>query len=769
MATFRYAGDQSAVDYGSMPTGMSDFEQQAVANNTAATAATAATNENAGGDPSGQNQSAFEEAALASQQTEGSGPSASGTSLRSNPLDDYVNYTYGLSLYALAPKDFNEISEGFSPDGKVLIVSGGQHGEGFSRAPGFEDDFYFENMKMSTVIGMNNRGRGSNVIDIHFTIVEPFGITLLNRLLSTADSLGANNWGEMPYLLQIDFFANAEGGSLVHPVEGQTKQIPLRAIECKIKASVRGSEYHFSAVPYSHMAFQENAGSTPAFHEVTAKTVKEFFSNEEDAAGSYTSALNSYQKKLADNKKYQEFPDIYEFAIDPDIEAAKIVAPKSNDVKKTPLASNNNKDANAAAGARAAKGGPPAPLSMSAQAISINAGTSIIDVINQVMRNCDYISNQVSTNKSGTIDWYRIIPSIEILEFDNVRKTYQKKYTYFVKKAVVYNTKYPDAPMSTPTRDNCSKEYLYMFTGQNQSILDFSIDFNSMFYTAMTANREKLKKVEVDIKTDIDEKDPGISNPATNGSITPKVIKTVVAQHDVSAIAEGTNDVKNVSANDLYKSIMSNSRGDMINVKLKISGDPHFIKQDDVFFKPTLDSSVGKIDGNGSLTTDGGELYVYLYFRTPTDIIQETGLYDFSTWKDSVFSGVYRILTIENMFDRGQFTQTLDLIRVFDQAEDKASAAGADGRGDDGYGGSADTGRGGNRQDGMTGQGALRSLTGPTDTNQQYSTANKENSNKADAADVDSYAQNIQALQNNVGNAVGQPISQVGGTVFAGS
>jgi hypothetical protein len=323
--------------------------------------------------------------------------------------------------------------------------------------------------------------------------------------------------------------------------------------------------------------------------------------------------------------------------------------------------------------------------------------------------------------------------------------------------------------MSTPTRDNCSKEYLYMFTGQNQSILDFSIDFNSMFYTAMTANREKLKKVEVDIKTDIDEKDPGISNPATNGSITPKVIKTVVAQHDVSAIAEGTNDVKNVSANDLYKSIMSNSRGDMINVKLKISGDPHFIKQDDVFFKPTLDSSVGKIDGNGSLTTDGGELYVYLYFRTPTDIIQETGLYDFSTWKDSVFSGVYRILTIENMFDRGQFTQTLDLIRVFDQAEDKASAAGADGRGDDGYGGSADTGRGGNRQDGMTGQGALRSLTGPTNTNQQYSTANKENSNKADAADVDPYAQNIQALQNNVGNAVGQPISQVGGTVFAGS
>ena len=769
MADFRYAAEQSAVDYGSAPTGMSDFEQQAVANNPAAT------DDTVDNVPNGQQQSDFNEAPAADQQTLGSN-GGSGSTLHPNPLDDYVNYTYGLSLFALSPEDYNGLSDGFSPDGKALIVSGGRHGSGFSRASGFEDDFYFENMKMSTVIGMNSRGRGSNVIEMQFTVVEPFGITLLNRLLDVADKLGAKNWGEMPFLMQIDFFANAEEGALVHPVEGQTKQIPMRLIECKVKASVRGSEYHFSAVPYSHMAFQENAGSTPAFHEVTAKTVKEFFSNDEDAAGSYTSALNSYQKKLAENKKYQEFPDKYEFIIDSDIEEAKIVIPKSNNVKSTPVANGNNKDATTADGVAAAKGGKPATLSMGAQAISINAGTSIIDVINQVMRNCDYISNQVLKKDAGQIDWYKIVPAVEILEFDNVRKTYQKKFTYYVKKAIVHNTKYPDAPMSVPSREDCSKEYLYMFTGKNQSVLDFNIDFNSMFYTAMTANREKLKKVEVDINTAKAEEDPGYSNSAANKTIAPNVIKTVAAQTDVSTSAEGTNDVKNVSANDLYKSIMSNSRGDMINVKLKISGDPHFIKQDDVFFKPSLDSSVGEIDGNGSLTTDGGELYVYLYFRTPNDIIQETGLYDFSTWKDSVFSGIYRIITVENIFERGQFIQNLDIIRLFGQSEDSAAGGG---------GGSGDSERSNDTTNGAEDQAAADAdqtsmemmqngstqsvLNEPNGLNQQYRTANKETSTGARNEDADPYAQNIQALQNNVGNASSQSIDQAGRNVFAGS
>lgn len=591
-------------------------------------------------------------------------------SARPNPLDEYVNYTYGLTLSALSPKEYNSGSTG-----QVLVASAGRRG---SRHSEFHEDFYFDNMKMTTLIGMNARSRSSNVIDIKFTIIEPYGISLLNRLLKVAGDVGAENWNEMPFLMQIDFFANGEDGSLINPVPDQTKKIPMKLIECKVKVSTKGSEYQFSAVPYHHAAFLENAGSTPAFLEVTAKTVKDFFSSDKDAKGSYTNALNSYQKTL-EERKFQEYPDEYEFVIDGEIADALLVNPKRNNVRSAPTANNNFKLATTADGIRAHKNpDAPATLGMDFQVTPINAGTSIIDVINQVIRNSTYISDQVGGGGGGEINWYKILPEVEVKSYDKIRKTYQKKYIYYIAKAKIYNTKYPDAPMSFPNK--WSKEYNYIFTGQNQQILDFAIDFNTMFYTVMTAHRDKLKKPEVNPDPTAKEEDEGYDNSSKEKTIDPNQVKTVAGQTDVSTLAEGNNDVKNISANDLYKSIMSNSRGDMINVKLKISGDPEFIKQDDVIGKPSLNPTAGEIGINNSLTSDGGEIHAYLNFRSPSDINQGSGLYEFDKYPGSVFNGIYRVITIENSFERGQFIQNLDLVRLFGQDSSGRSLMSSSGR-----------------------------------------------------------------------------------------
>lgn len=618
---------------------------------------------------------------------------------RPNPLDQYVNYTYGLTLFALSPEEFNGLSAGSTTSGQVLIASGGRRNKGLTRNSEFYEDFYFDNLKMNTVIGMNARSRSSNVIDIQFTVQEPYGISLLNRLLKVAGDLGAENWNEMPFLIQVDFFGNNEDGTLVNPIPDQTKKIPLKLIECKIKVSTKGSEYQFAAVPYHHSAFLENAGTTPAFLEVTAKTVKDFFSSGKDSPGSYTNALNSYQKSLAEKEnsaggKFQEYPDEYEFIIDDEIAEATLVNSKRNNVRSAPTANNNFKLATTSDGIRAHKDpDSPATLAMDFQVTPINAGTSIIDVINQVIRNSSYISDQVGGGGGGTISWYKILPKIEIKEFDKIRKVYQKKYIYYISKIELHNTKYPDAPMSLP--DRWSKEYDYVFTGKNQQILDFSIDFNTMFYTVMTAHRDKLKKQEITPDPKAEDEDEGYSNDSGEKTIDPNQVKTVAGQTDVSTLAEGNNDVKNISANDLYKSIMTNSRGDMVNVKLKVSGDPEFIKQDDIIMEPTLQPTVGEVtaESNNSLTTDGGEVYVYLRFRSPSDINQDSGLYDFEKYPDSVFNGLYRVITVENIFERGQFLQNLDLVRLFGQDSGGSEASGA-----------ADTGRAADIPSGATAQ-----------------------------------------------------------------
>ena len=67
---------------------------------------------------------------------------------------------------------------------------------------------------------------------------------------------------------------------------------------------------------------------------------------------------------------------------------------------------------------------------------------------------------------------------------------------------------------------------------------------------------------------------------------------------------------------------------------------------------------------------DGGEVYVNLTFRTPVDIDEDSGMMQFKD-KDilgptqtSLFSGLYRVMRVENEFRNGQFTQMLNLIRL---------------------------------------------------------------------------------------------------------
>ena len=632
-----------------------------------------------------------------------------GSATKGNPLDGYANYTYGLSLHIVPKETYNGLAAGgsYNAGSNVLIASAGRQGQaGFGRHPRFAEDFYFDSLKCTTVIGYNSMSRGTNVIDVNFTIIEPYGITLLDRLLAVATGIGAQNWNQMPFMLQIDFFGNTDDGT-PEQITGHTKYIPIKIIACNIKASARGSEYKFSAVPYNHVAVHDTLVAVPKNLEVVAGTVGEFFagagggegsSEGGDAAsgdsgdggtgaassaaggdagpgaagtgnssggsdedrGSFTAALNGYQKELFD-LGHQSLKDEYKFEIDGDIAKAFIVDNTNNNVKSAPMASSKNGQGMMKNGLAARLSGSSVPVTLGKQVIPINAGTSIVDVINMVIRNSTYISEQVNLKQSNSgagsssLDFYKIIPKIEIGEFDKKRKVYQKTITYQVKKSSYFNTKFPGAPRGIPS--SWQKEYNYIYTGKNNSILDFAIEFDTMFYTAMTANAKKLDRIPVTATEAEKEEEEGGGNDGGKEVVIDSLqCKFVPNQMQVGPEAIGHNQPKNIIANDLYQSIMSNSRGDMINVKLKITGDPTLIKQDDLY------GSLGS-----SVPMDAKEVFAKLTFKSPSDIQQDVGLYDFDSYPNAAFSGIYKIIVIDNVFERGQFTQTLDLIRLFEQ------------------------------------------------------------------------------------------------------
>lgn len=672
--------------------------------------------------------------------TDAAGTASSGNEVPkplSNPLHEYSTYTYGISLFVLSKDDYNTLVDGSSTDGWNPRYNLIAHAGGYKdiRHPAFYEDFYFDNLKMQTIVGMNNTTRGTNAVDLSFTIIEPYGLSLLDRLVAVGNdpTIGSKNYVSQPYLLQVDFFGSKELGDMHSPIPGLRKRIPIKFVEFKIKVGTKGSEYQIKAIPFSHGAFKESTNSSPANFEVKASTVGDFFSSinesslaaqksrldevrqelaaakldQADTGGnsarqveltkqieqlkaevnkpfsttSYAGAWNAWQQSVVDSKKVK-IPNEIAFEIDSSISDSPIVDPARMNYSRVAVVDNpktNQQSANTQVSAKT----PANSFDTKKMMFNVSSGTSTVDIINLVMRNSDYIKKQVVdplTDKNTfpdekSIDYFKIIPKITLKAIDPQRGEYATKTTYYIVPYTYYNTKHPNLPKAKPV--GSVKEYNYMYTGKNIDIIDFAIDFDTAFFTPITTNREKFEATSAAPGADDGELgDDQNKSPPGAGTVMPMVYKPQNA--DASVTSTGADTAKTVLVADAMKSIYSSSRGDMINVKLKILGDPHFVKQDDVYTNPGhSNANRNKVLLNpGTLNMDSGEIFCTVNFRTPIDVDDKTGLMKADPrFINAAFSGKYKVITVDSEFSKGQFVQTLDMIRIFDAVKPNDKSA----------------------------------------------------------------------------------------------
>lgn len=658
-----------------------------------------------------------------------------------NPLHDYATYTYGLTLSMLSAEEFESLQSknvdelpNWSPK-YVMISSAGrfntaQSGSTPGRLPQFLDDFYFENFNLTTVVGMNSQTRGTNAVEISFTIIEPYGLTLLDRLIdaSTGSQINSKNYIAQPYLLDLDFFGASDLGDQAEPLSNLKKRFPIKIVELKIKASSRGSEYSIKAIPFNHIAFQESAVTTPVNLEVTASTVGNFFNSISENAIvaqrqqresnnvnysamnrsirqgadtstyankptslisaskpynviSYTDAVNDWNDMLvSEQSTVADKPDSISFEfhgfdeISVNILESKIVMPEAPNRVRAMHGNNPTQSAQS----QSTDG--LTINSSNVQVFNINAGTSVIDVINMVMRNSEYIKRQivdVKGNKSFKdntyVNFYKVIPQIVKLDYDFLRKRYATKAVYHIVYYKYFNVKHPNLPYVNPT--SAVKEYNYIYTGKNLDIIDFAIDFDAAFVSTVVA-----LPGNVNAGNNLANEDEGNDsmNPAReklpSTEIGPQGWVATPQDAKSGAYAARTGE-EHLVANAI-SSIYSSSRGDMINVKLKIIGDPHFIKQDDIFTNPGQTGFKREVVGaNGTIATDYSDIFCRITFKSPTDIDEATGLMRTDgSYAVSKFSGFYKILTVSSEFSKGQFVQTLTCVRMLERTMVKNTA-----------------------------------------------------------------------------------------------
>jgi len=701
-----------------------------------------------------------------------------------NKLHAYTSYTYRITLFFLTSKDYNKLCTNpskFTPKQALISSSGGYAKASSStdtetvRHPDFRTDFFIDNLSIETIVGLNAKSKASNAVDISFNITEPYGLSLLDRLLSACETSEDRNpnYATQPYLLQVDLLASPTDDMLSRFNRTDNlidrKRIAIKIIEMKIKPSASGSTYSIKAMPFNHSAFDQTTAPVPVPLAVEAKTVGDFFSNNDDQAqlfagqlkseeerlesdiqkwitqnpqvtssyqtgrtpsaaeiaqqrkalkdkiiyntGSFTAAYNRYMKNVADPAKIVQYPPSQiSFTMPKEIAESIIVDPQRAQTSNATMDDQTK--------------GPsqPSPDLKNKEAFIIKAGESVIEVIDKVLGKSDYVKNQINTqnklrdeeeanaayNNGGeradnkpsakNIKWYKLVPTVELKDFDIIRNNYSKTVNYAILPYNAANKFHPNFPQTTgkDVEKQIVREYNYLYTGKNQDILRIDIDFDTSYYTQITTYKEQVARSGTNLASDENDKTTpeNLQAPANKATakITPQTYEITGSDVKASGLNTATNPEEKIVF-DLKNSLYTRSRGDNLNIKIQILGDPDFIKQDDIYYNPvseeyqTIIANRGTApivkDGTaaGQIIFDSEEVYVKLNFKNFVDIDDKIGIQNKQTvlrngrTTDGSFSGIYRVMKVQNEFAKGQFTQTLELIRMPDELPKATTAS----------------------------------------------------------------------------------------------
>ena len=635
-------------------------------------------------------------------------------------------------------------------DASGMIFSGGSAKKANEH---FKDDFYFEDLTTTSIIGLNYRSRETNAIEIKFTVFEPNGCTLIDRLLAFAKNKQQDNYLVMPYVISINFLGYNEAGN---PTEikdpaASTKYIPVTLTEMKIKPDLAGTRYHVRAIPYSHLALTNNFGIIPVNVNIQAATVATLFKSTQGGAEKFqeqfsnlanltsrqaevaaTSARegivnNNYEVPLTRDQIIQAgdsasasvargafknpisttsladalngwnlylkqdvviaYPDVYDFVFkDSKIGDSPIELAELGSAINTPL--NNVQETEAAL--RALKASTLKGISKINGSFQILAGSAVVNILEQVIRHSKFIRDQIRIDletelnavpldqrdkkreditkeiEKSALQWFKIQPELQLGEFDRIRNTYSKKITYYISYYKQSNLRYPYAPKGLA--NHWRKEYYYWYTGQNSDILNIDINFDTAFYTSVSVTPDSLlinaESGNETIQQANAQKRKAIL--AKSGLPFPVISAPSRTIANVSAVGGPPRDKKTIAVDDLTQSILSRPGGDMVSIRLDIVGDPEFIKQDGILYidknptPPTLPTT----SPNGSLLTEHEQVIVKFAFKYPSDWNRKEGL--LKPADKTVFDGLYYVIQVDSTFERGQFKQSLHLIRLFE-------------------------------------------------------------------------------------------------------
>lgn len=486
-----------------------------------------------------------------------------------NALDLYASYTWSASVYLVTNEQYNQMVasrraniNGYQllfQSGGAPVNQGGFQGSAYNKAnasgpnagrnPAFDLDFYIDSVTIDNALPGKVTTAAHMVSEIKFTVIEPNGITLIDRLhqavqdFAPKNSAGEVNYVSCVYLMAIRFYGYDSGGSLVSPVRAGgpggaviEKYIPFLIQDINFGVSSKLVTYDFVGAPVGQIVgLNSRRGTVPFDVELASTTVGKLLAGDAKAATAAAAApgqsstasgatpagspapakantapnkravpqglmaaINEHMQNLVKQGVYG-VADAYdiEFAAGAeDIAAAQLILPgQIKDKTQVPMALAQDPDS---------KLQEKLYTDYDTRLFAITAGQQISQTIELAIRNSSYIYNQalskndVTTGLSdpgdvdrlvGEMNWYQITMEVRQGQYDELRNDYAYNIKYIVSKMSVTN--FFSRFFPRPKFKGLHKSYKYWFTGENTSVVDYTANFNYLYHITVSGDNPK--------------------------------------------------------------------------------------------------------------------------------------------------------------------------------------------------------------------------------------------------------------------------------------
>jgi hypothetical protein len=323
----------------------------------------------------------------------------------------------------------------------------------------------------------------------------------------------------------------------------------------------------------------------------------------------------------------------------------------------------------------------------------------ITDVVQSIVIMSEYIKNSIKDGVNddiGTRDWFRIDTYTFIDEDSEAEANIGRKprvYVYAVfpyeMDQAIHAASNNDPPGVEQLFSEAIKEYNYIYTGKNEDVLDFNIDFNYAFLqaaftdyanyagnnsaaTSATAKGEEEEATPPEVGFGEGQVDPGLAAAAGITSESPKATGPTGSSDNNRSGGKSETDAATELAKSFHNRLI-NSNVDMLMAEMTIWGDPYFLPNANGNYV-SRGSGRRMLDVEGRMRYLQNEVFVVVNFLTPIDYRQGGALMDFAE-KEERFSGLYRVLTVRNIFNNGEFRQELKLVRRHGQSNETSTVS----------------------------------------------------------------------------------------------